>query len=65
MFNSVEKEWLKKCIQHPNKYRVDVDNDAIFVTDTKEEECVFSFDDYGYYFAVNLLKHIGCNADYV
>ena len=65
MFNSIEKAWLEKCTQQPDKYKVEVDNDAIFVTDIEENDCVFSFDDFGYHFALNLLKHIGCNADYV
>lgn len=57
--------WLEKCKEEPEKYRIDVDNDCIFVTDLGQDECVHTFSSYGYEFALELLQYIGCNADMV
>ena len=57
--------WLGKCKEEPEKYRIDVDNDCIFVTDLEQDECVHTFSSFGYEFALELLKYIGCNADMV
>ena len=62
---TLEKEWIVKCQREPNKYKILVDNDAIFVEDLKTEEAIFYFDDYGYHFVKNLFAFLGCNVDYV
>jgi len=65
IFNEHEKEMLEKCIKASERYSIYVDNDSIFVTDAEDEDFNFSFNSYGYYFAHALLKHLGCNVDYV
>lgn len=59
-------EWIEKCKENPEHYKIYVDNDDISVCDCeKEEELVYTFAEYGYYFALQLLQYIGCNADMV
>ena len=60
-----ELGWLYRCQKDPKQYRVDVDNDSVFVTDTDLEECVFEFNSYGWEMVVELLRYIGCNAEEV
>ena len=49
--SETEARWLDMCIKHPDKYKIYVDNDDIFVVETKDEESViFSFSKYGYEF---------------
>lgn len=68
---NLDKEWLKKCISEPNKYKIYVDNDDIFIVDiikeeNDEEDCVlYSFSNFGYDFAYDLLDYLKCNVDYV
>ena len=60
-----EMYWLNECQQKKDRYRIDVDNDCVFVTDTKTGKCVFEFNGYGWQFVIDLLRHIGCNAEEV
>lgn len=60
-----EKNWLERCRLSPDHYRIDVDNDAVFVTDIDIDECVFEFESYGWQMVVELLRYIGCNAEEV
>lgn len=57
--------WLEQCREHKDRYRIDVDNDCVFVTDLKQDKCVFEFNGYGWQFVVDLLRYIGCNAEEV
>lgn len=63
--NEVEFDWLTMCAEHTDRYRIDVDNDSVFVTDLKSEECVFEFNHYGWEMVIDLLRFIGCNAEEV
>lgn len=63
--NDKDKEWLEKCIREPKRYKVCVDNDLVNVLDETIEESVHSFEKYAEYFALQLLQHMGCNADMV
>ena len=58
-------KWLEKCRVEKKKYRINVDNDCILVTDLEKEESVYDFLSYDYEFALELLRYIGCNADMV
>lgn len=59
-------EWLEKCKHNPERYKIFVDNDCVDVCDLNEGgESVYTFHEYGYYFALQLLQYIGCNADMV
>lgn len=64
--SETEARWLDMCIKHPDKYKIYVDNDDIFVVETKNEESViFSFRKYGYEFIYALMKYLGVNVEYV
>ncbi len=64
--SETETKWLDVCIKHPDKYKIYVDNDDIFVVETKnEEEVVYSFNQYGYEFVYALLNYLGANVEYV
>ena len=61
-----EIKWLKLCIEDNSKYRIQVDNDEVWVDKTiseDEHEFVFNFNDYGQYFIAGILNYIGCNAE--
>lgn len=62
--NDTEKKWILKCKTHPDKYRIMIDNDSIFIDDMEKEEFVFEFNNYGYELAKELLDYIGCNTEY-
>ena len=55
--------WLGICKSFPQKYRIDVDNDCVFISDLDANEDVFIFNHYGWEFALDLLRYIGCNAE--
>lgn len=66
MMHIVDKEWIEKCRANPDKYKIYVDNDSVFVVDAETEETVeHEFLKYGYTFAKDLLEHLGCNVDFV
>lgn len=60
-----EYGWLHICKTDPKQYRIDVDKDSVFVTDTDLEECVFEFNSYGWEMVLELLRYMGCNAEEV
>lgn len=63
-----EIDWLEMAISNNYHYRISVDNDCVFIDERiadDEWECVFTFNNYGYEFIVQLLKYIGCNAETV
>lgn len=62
--NEKDVIWLEICKEDWN-YTIQVDNDSIFVVDTKKDEAVYNFSLYGYEFAKALLQYIGCDADFV
>lgn len=62
--NEKDKYWLEKCKEDWN-YTIMVDNDEIYVVHVDSDEAVYTFSEYGYYFAKNLLQYIGCDADFV
>ena len=66
-FSTKDKEWIDKCKNNPNKYKIYVDNDDVSVVIEKdgEEEAIYSFTNFGYDFIVQILNYIGCNADWV
>lgn len=38
--NMEDIDWLNQCKQDPGRYRIDVDNDCLSVTDLREDDCV-------------------------
>lgn len=63
--NEREAYWLHMCRCRKEDYRIDVDYDSVFVTDLHSGYCVFEFDHYGSEMVLDLLRHIGCNAEEV
>lgn len=63
--NREDVEWLERCKEEAEKYRVYVDNDCINVVDLEQDESVYTFSTFGYEFALELLRYIGCDADMV
>ncbi|KKI51804.1 hypothetical protein [Christensenella hongkongensis] len=61
----IEEEWLEKCQKEPDRYRISVDNDCIAVEDAEDEDFYFTFEEYGYHFAKELLEYMGCSVDFV
>ena len=59
--------WIKKCIDNPNKYKIYVDNDDVFVVEIMDddENTVYSFSRFGYDFIVVLFRYLKCNVSYV
>lgn len=59
--------WIKKCIDNPNKYKIYVDNDDVFVVETTDddENTVYSFSCFGYDLIVVLFRYLKCNVSYV
>ena len=57
--NEKDKYWLEKCKEDWN-YTIMVDNDEIFVVHVDSDEAVYTFSEYGYYFAKHLIWIILC-----
>ena len=65
MMTEQDRQWIAKCVENKDKYAIMVDNDCIFVVDKEKDKDVYTFNEYGYYFARDLLYYIGCDADFV
>jgi len=63
-FSKKDKELLAMCVAEPNKYEISVDNDCISVHGISNDDFYQNFEEFGYYFIVQILKHLGCNADF-
>ena len=61
----IDNFWIDKCVELPQKYMVFVDNDEIYVVDVDTDKEVYTFSEYGWRFALSLLRYIGCNAEEV
>lgn len=57
--------WIDRCRMDKGRYRIDVDNDEVFVTDLQNDEAVFTFNHFGWELIIDLLRLIGCNAESV
>ena len=66
-FNEEDLKWIEKCKEHPELYKIYVDNDDVYVASPldDEEEEIYTFQNLGYDFIVQILNYIGCNADWV
>lgn len=68
MWNKEDEEWLKKCINNPEKYQIFVDNDDVFVVDTQNDDlegALYTFSEFGYDMLFHVLRFLKCNVDYV
>lgn len=55
--------WINCCSTDKDRYRIDVDNDEVFVTDLQTHEAVFTFNHFGWELVIDLFRLIGCNAE--
>lgn len=62
-----DKLWIEKCIKQPDEYKMFVDNDCVFVCCKNDgyDSVRWTFDEYGYFFAEQLLEYLGCNVEFV
>ena len=68
MQHKEDEEWLKKCIDNPEKYQIFVDNDDVFVVDAQNddwEEALYTFSAFGYDMLFHVLRFLKCNVEYV
>lgn len=68
MWHKEDEEWLKKCIDNPEKYQIFVDNDDVFVIDAQNddwEEALYTFSAFGYDMLFHVLRFLKCNIEYV
>lgn len=68
MWTKEDEEWLKKCMENPDKYQILVDNDDVFVVDIQDEEwdeALYTFSSFGYEMLFHVLKFLKCNVEYV
>lgn len=70
--NEKDIKWLQMCLDNPERYKIYVDNDDIFVVeitkddpDGMESAVMHSFSNFGYDFIVDILNYLGANVDYV
>ena len=62
-FTQEDNDWLKRVQEMDYKYKIVIDNDAIWVETLGEDnECVYTFSSYGYEFIYGLLHDMGINA---
>ena len=61
-FNDIDREWMDKCQNHPEKYQIAIYN-GIFVKIIGEEKFCHQFNMTGIFFIKQLLDYIGCNAE--
>ena len=68
MWYKEDEEWLKKCIDNPEKEQIFVDNDDVFVIDAQNddwEEALYTFSAFGYDMLFHVLRFLKCNVEYV
>ena len=68
MWHKEDEEWLKKCIDNPEKYQIFVDNDDVFVIAAQNddwEEALYTFSAFGYDMLFHVLRFLKCNVEYV
>ena len=68
MWHKEDEEWLKKCIDNPEKYQIFVDNDDVFVIDAQNddwEEALYTFSAFGYDMLFHVLRFLKYNVEYV
>lgn len=63
-FTLDDKEWFIKVQEHPDTYKIIIDNDGIWVEEFDNNECVYTFTSYGYNFVYALLNLMCINAEY-
>ena len=63
--SSEDRYWLREIKGRNDRYKIMVDNDCVFIVDLVKEEDVYTFDEYGWRFALELLQYFGFNAEEV
>lgn len=63
-FTLQDSEWFTTVRDYPQEYKIVIDNDCVWVESIKDNECVYTFSTYGYYFIHALLNDIGINVEF-
>jgi len=63
--NSNEIKWLKQVKKYPNRFKIIIDNDSIYVVYYIEDEHKFDFESCGVDFMYGLLNHLGYKSVYI
>jgi len=63
-FTQEDHDWFQDVQELPEKYKIIIDNDAVWVEEIESGECVYTFTSYGYHFIHALLNDMGINAEY-
>lgn len=61
--NDNDMKWIDLCESLPKKFKIIVDNDEVYAVNTTTDEEVYTFSEFGWRFALGLLRYIGCNAE--
>ena len=64
VFNEDDILWIDICKKNPDIYCIKIDIDMIYVFDTKSNKLIYKFSSNGIVFAMQLLKYIGCSAEF-
>ena len=59
-----EVKWLKQVKKYPNRFKIVVDSDSVWVEDHVEDEWKFDFNSYGVEFIHDVLNQLGYNTEY-
>lgn len=68
-FTENDIKLLKRCIDNPEQYKIEVDNDELWVVDEYADyDCddylPHDFSSFGEDFIIGILQYLGCDADW-
>lgn len=63
-FTLEDSKWFTTVRDYPYEYKIVIDNDCVWVDSIENNECVYTFSTYGYYFIHALLNDIGINVEF-
>jgi len=63
-FTQEDHDWFQDVQELQEKYKINIDNDEVWVEEIESGECVYTFTSYGYHFIHALLNDMGINAEY-
>ncbi len=64
-FNEADKGMIDTIKASPSEYTIYVDNDCMSVSKHDDPEFSYDFQEYGYYFAKQLLNYMGIDSEMV
>lgn len=61
--NNTDVKWLKQVKKYPNRFKIVIDNDQIWVEDYIDDKMVHEFNSFGEEFLCEVLNQFGCKAE--